>query len=329
MQIPGAGTVVVIADGSALDRVARTGAPARMATDDPDVPAGAPRAADRTRRDVARRGADRRRRARSGARSSSRSRAIWSSRRMPRSGSGSSPGSSPSQSRTRKHARSSQPSPTSRPPSAALPSPSRPRSSRSGSSTPFRRRSAGSSARDAAATVRYVDDPAAAEIVGGWERDGHFDAPLGVRLPFEGGAIARVAQTGRTARIDLETEPPDLQERMVAAGVSCGVAAPIVVSGRLWGATSISISGARAVSTRRRDPPREVHEPRRGRTRERRGPRAADRVAGAHRPGRATPSGGGSSATSTTARSSASSPSRSTFASPSHGWPKNLRQLRS
>ena len=39
VQIPGAGTVVVIAEGSALDRVARTGAPARMATDDPDVPA--------------------------------------------------------------------------------------------------------------------------------------------------------------------------------------------------------------------------------------------------------------------------------------------------
>src|SRR6187200_1674465 len=40
----------------------------------------------------------------------------------------------------------------------------------------------------AAATVRYVDD--AAEIVGGWERDGNFDVPLGVRLPFQGGAIA-------------------------------------------------------------------------------------------------------------------------------------------
>jgi signal transduction histidine kinase len=91
--------------------------------------------------------------------------------------------------------------------------------------------------------VRYVDDPGAAEIVGGWERDGRFDAPMGVRLPFQGGAIARVAQTGRAARIDLDTEPPDLQEHMIAAGVSCGVAAPIVVSGRLWGATSISING--------------------------------------------------------------------------------------
>ena len=93
---------------------------------------------------------------------------------------------------------------------------------------------------DAGATVRYVDDQDGAVIVGAWQRDGEFDAPLGVPLPFQGGAIARVAQTGRTARIDLETEPSDLREHMLAAHVSSGVAAPIVVSGRLWGATSIS-----------------------------------------------------------------------------------------
>jgi signal transduction histidine kinase len=93
-----------------------------------------------------------------------------------------------------------------------------------------------------AATVRYVDGADEAEIVGGWARDGRFDATLGVRLPFQGGAIARVAKTGRAARIDLDQEPPDVREHMVAAGVSSGVAAPIVVSGRLWGSTSISIN---------------------------------------------------------------------------------------
>jgi len=97
----------------------------------------------------------------------------------------------------------------------------------------------------AAATVRYVGDAGGAEIVGGWERDGRLDAaPLGPLVPVEGGAIAQVAQTGRTARIDLENEPPDLQEQMVEAGVSSGVAAPIVVSGRLWGSTSITIDGS-------------------------------------------------------------------------------------
>jgi signal transduction histidine kinase len=92
-----------------------------------------------------------------------------------------------------------------------------------------------------AATVRFVDDADEAEIVGVWVRDGQYDAPLGVRLPFQGGAITRVAKTGRAARIDLENEPPDVQEHMVASGVSSGVAAPIVVSGRLWGSTSISL----------------------------------------------------------------------------------------
>ena len=96
---------------------------------------------------------------------------------------------------------------------------------------------------DAGATVRYVADPDGVMIEGAWQLDGDFEPPLGVRLPFEGGAIARVAQTGRTARIDLETESPDVRERMLAAGVSSGVAAPIVVSGRLWGATSISNGG--------------------------------------------------------------------------------------
>ena len=95
---------------------------------------------------------------------------------------------------------------------------------------------------DAGAIVRYADDLDGAVIVGAWQRIGRIDVPLGVKLPLEGGAITRVAQTGRTARIDLEAEPSDLRERMLAAKVSSGVAAPIVVSGRLWGATSISNS---------------------------------------------------------------------------------------
>jgi signal transduction histidine kinase len=95
----------------------------------------------------------------------------------------------------------------------------------------------------AAATLRYVEDADAGVLVGGWGRDRKFAADLGARPPFQGGAIERVARTGRTARIDIESEPSDLQEHMVAAEVTSSVAAPIVVSGRLWGATSISLSG--------------------------------------------------------------------------------------
>ena len=95
----------------------------------------------------------------------------------------------------------------------------------------------------AAATVRYIDDADEVEFVGGWRRDDRFDVQIRARKPIQGGAIERVRSTGRTARIDLENEPPDVQEHMVAANVSSGVAAPIVVSGRLWGATSISTTG--------------------------------------------------------------------------------------
>src|SRR6185503_20127336 len=39
VEIPGTGTIVAIEEGSALSEMARTGAPTRMATDDPGVPA--------------------------------------------------------------------------------------------------------------------------------------------------------------------------------------------------------------------------------------------------------------------------------------------------
>ena len=88
----------------------------------------------------------------------------------------------------------------------------------------------------AAATVRYLDDADEVEFVGGWQRDDRVEVPSGIRMPIQGGAIARVRRTGRTARIDLDNEPPDVRELMIERGVSSGVAAPIVVSGRLWGA---------------------------------------------------------------------------------------------
>jgi signal transduction histidine kinase len=96
---------------------------------------------------------------------------------------------------------------------------------------------------DAAATVRYAEDADEVEVMGGWQREGRFEAPFGARQPFQGGAVARVAGTGRAARIDLENEPARVRELMAAAGVRSGVAAPIVVSGRLWGATTISTFG--------------------------------------------------------------------------------------
>ena len=91
-----------------------------------------------------------------------------------------------------------------------------------------------------AATVRYLPGERASVIVGGWDRDGGFDRK-GVRVAFQGGAIARVCDSGRPERVDIESVPPEIQAGMEQEGVISQVAAPIVVSGRLWGATSISI----------------------------------------------------------------------------------------
>ena len=91
-----------------------------------------------------------------------------------------------------------------------------------------------------AATVRYLDGEEASVIVGGWDRDGGFDRK-GVRVQFQGGAIARVHDSGRPERVDIDTVPPEVRAGMKREGVVSQVAAPIVVSGLLWGATSISI----------------------------------------------------------------------------------------
>ncbi len=243
VQIPGAGTIVAIEDGSALTKVARTGAPARQATDDPGIPAelhGRLTALGVTSLVAA---------------PIVVSGHIWGAVVVSLTGDLRFPANAEERlgqfaalvAVALANAQAREELATLAEEQAAL---SRVAVAVATQEHPERLFNAVSEeigrlfGARAAATMRYVEDADEAEIVGGWERDGRFDAPLGVRLPFQGGAIARVRHTGETARIDLENEPPDVQEHMVAADVSSAVAAPIVVSGRLWGATSISISGS-------------------------------------------------------------------------------------
>ncbi len=270
VQIPGDGTVVVIARGSAIDRVARTGAPARLATDDPGVP---PELHERL---VA-----------LGVTSLVAapvvvSGEIWGAlvvsvtrdlqlapnteERLGQFAGLVAVAIANAQAREELAALADEQAALSRV-AVAVATEEQPE----GLFTVVSEEIGRLFDADAGAIVRYVEDLDAAVIVGAWQRVGKIDQPLGVRLPFQGGAIARVAQTGRTARIDLDAEPAAVRERMLAAKVSSGVAAPIVVSGRLWGATSLS-KRRRLLSSRHRGASREVHEPRRRRARERRGP---------------------------------------------------------
>ena len=84
-----------------------------------------------------------------------------------------------------------------------------------------------------AATVRY-EDTADVVVVGEWHAADDFELELGARFPLRGGAISQAKETCAPARIEYQLDPDGGRREMVAA--------PIIVSGRIWGATSISMS---------------------------------------------------------------------------------------
>jgi signal transduction histidine kinase/uncharacterized protein YoaH (UPF0181 family) len=87
---------------------------------------------------------------------------------------------------------------------------------------------------DAAALVRYEADDTV-ETVGSWSGSG-LAVPVGVREPLDTALLSRlILETCRPARIDSFAHanvPPEL-------GWRSGVAAPVVVAGRLWGAVAV------------------------------------------------------------------------------------------
>ena len=88
---------------------------------------------------------------------------------------------------------------------------------------------------DTTAIWRYDEDHATA--VGGWGLPtGTLQAGLRCSLADDG-VVERVHRTGRPARVDTyETASPTVRERARALGWSAGVACPVAVNGRLWGA---------------------------------------------------------------------------------------------
>lgn len=89
-------------------------------------------------------------------------------------------------------------------------------------------------AADFTALMRYEADGSATLLAALGE--GGFE--VGSRIPLIGeSATVAVRRTGRTSRIDsFEHAAGPISERLRATGLSSGVAAPIVVEGRLWGA---------------------------------------------------------------------------------------------
>jgi PAS domain S-box-containing protein len=79
-------------------------------------------------------------------------------------------------------------------------------------------------------------------IVGRWSEGGLHPYEVGTRVPFQGGPVSIVHETGRPVRAEVDSMPPDFGKFLREQGINSVVAAPITVSGRLWGAVSVSLS---------------------------------------------------------------------------------------
>ncbi len=92
--------------------------------------------------------------------------------------------------------------------------------------------------------MQVFTDERTATVIAGWSGNGPM-IPLGTRLPLDGdSAVARIFQTGATARIDtyvdVEGETAGVARGL---GLRSTVGAPIVVEGRLWGALMAATRG--------------------------------------------------------------------------------------
>jgi signal transduction histidine kinase/PAS domain-containing protein len=91
---------------------------------------------------------------------------------------------------------------------------------------------------DSANLFRYENDGEEIVSVGRWNVPGAYSEPNGARFPMVGGAAGEIVYTtGQPVRFELvdlpeQSEPAEHMRRM---GVDSLVAAPITVSGRIWG----------------------------------------------------------------------------------------------
>jgi hypothetical protein len=94
---------------------------------------------------------------------------------------------------------------------------------------------------EAAVVLRYVGDERAV-VVGVWREGGIRGFPVNAELDFDSrnSAAGRVRSTGRPARADgYEASSGDLPLQMRAIGVQSSVAAPVMVSGEVWGTLAV------------------------------------------------------------------------------------------
>ena len=94
---------------------------------------------------------------------------------------------------------------------------------------------------EAAVVLRFVGDERAV-VVGVWREGGIRGFPVNAELDFDSrnSAAGRVRSTGRPARADgYDASTGDLPLQMRAIGVQSSVAAPVMVSGEVWGTVAV------------------------------------------------------------------------------------------
>jgi PAS domain S-box-containing protein len=91
--------------------------------------------------------------------------------------------------------------------------------------------------------IRYEAGGEEGVTVGRWSMPGVPSGPVGERLPTRDGPSRLMRQTGRAVRYELKegSVPPSFAAQMREWGVDSFVAAPITVSGHLWGAVGASL----------------------------------------------------------------------------------------
>src|SRR5262245_44400769 len=103
---------------------------------------------------------------------------------------------------------------------------------------------------DALSLLRYQPGGDEAYIVGRWfrRRAEVLLSPLGEPIPLMGAPVRHVFETGRPIRVDLaESATPDaFRARLERHKVNSFVAAPIKVSGSLWGVVGASLASPRS-----------------------------------------------------------------------------------
>jgi PAS domain S-box-containing protein len=98
---------------------------------------------------------------------------------------------------------------------------------------------------DAANMVRYDPDANEGIVVGFWQRADAVqdDTVIGRRIALKGGPVSVVRNAARAMRFEPDDPPkPGYRERLRAERTSSVVTAPVLVSGRVWGAVSVTLA---------------------------------------------------------------------------------------